>query len=224
MQDSEILYLWSPWLDTSNTPWEEILDLGRKRHYKKNSIILGQGQTVSELCYLHTGEIKLSSTSASGNEKPIWYIKAGNVFGEVPFFDHGIMNSYFICTEDCSVYFFSKEVLMETIFPKYPHIVMNIFETMAKKLRLMSSQINDLSLNPPKLRVYKMIYASLSHNETAHISQQELADLLGMHRITLNRIISDLKNDGIIQKNENEKRFSLCDPKGLLELIEAEQE
>jgi CRP/FNR family cyclic AMP-dependent transcriptional regulator len=95
---------------------------------------------------------------------------------------------------------------------------------MAKKLRLMSRQINDLSLNQPRLRVYKMIYALLSRNEEIDISQQELADLLGMHRITLNRVISDLKNDGIIKNRENKKGYSLCNPQGLLELIENEQE
>ncbi len=223
MRDSEISYLWYPWLDTANSPWEEILHLGNKRRYKKNSIILGQGETSNELYYLHSGEVKFSSVGTNGNEKPIWFIKAGNVFGEVPFFDHFVTYSFFTCVEDSIVYTFHQEVLTETIFPRYPQIVMNVFETMAKKIRLMSSQINDLGLNSPKLRVYKMIYSLLVNTESRHISQQALADLLGIHRVTLNRIISDLKNDGIIQENISKSGIFLRDPVGLLNLIKAEQ-
>lgn len=225
MGNHDISYLWSPWLRPTNSPWKEILHLGVKKRFKKNSIILGNGQPVNDLYYLHAGEIKLSSVSANGEEKPIWYICSGNIFGEVPYFDKVDCYSVFTSLTDCIIYTFNRQLLTETIIPQYPHIVMNIFETMANKLRIVSSQINDLSLNPPKIRVYKLIYSLAldPNNNIIHNSQQELADLLGIHRVTLNRILVDLKIKGILQEDISKKRITLLNPVGLLELIAAEQ-
>ncbi|MDO0822732.1 Crp/Fnr family transcriptional regulator [Desulfosporosinus nitroreducens] len=225
MENNEIWYLWSPWLKATNSPWEEVLHLGVKKRFKKNSIILGNGQPVNDLFYLHTGEIKLSSVNSNGEEKPVWYISRGNIFGEVPYFDKAHCYSIFTSVTDSVVYLFNRQVLTKTIIPQYPDIVLNIFNTMASKMRILASQVNDLSLNSPKMRVYKMIYSLVSDpiNNVIYSSQQELANLLSIHRVTLNRILVDLKNSGIIQEDISKKRITLINAEELLKLIEAEQ-
>lgn len=226
MDNHEVWYLWSPWLESANSPWEKVLHLGIKKNIKKNCIILGNGQPVNDLYYLHTGEVKYTAVNTNGEEKTIWYISEGNIFGEVPYFDKANCYSIISSTTDSIVYTFSRQLFIETIVPQYPDIVPEIFVTMAHKIRVLVGQINDLTLNSPKIRTYKMIYALMSNpqNNHIHISQQELANILGIHRVTLNRIIVDLKNDGIIQEDISKKRITLSNPQKLLLLIEKEQE
>lgn len=224
MNSSEITYTWSPWLNQTQLPWEKILHLGVKKQFRKDSIIIGNGQLVKDLYYLYKGKIKVVSTTCIGREKPIWYISKGNIFGEVPFLDGGLCYTVFTCQEDCTVYTFSRKVFSDKIVLQHPEILMSILTSLSLKTRNLLSQINDLCLNSPKMRVCKMLYyLSLSHRgNIIEISQQELGDMLAIHRITLNHIINDLKDKGIISKKRVKKKIIIEDPKQLLEEIDVE--
>lgn len=225
MEKVELSYKWSPWLEASYFPWEQVLHLGSKKRYTKNCVILGNGEFVKELHYLHRGKVKLVSVNSQGEEKILWYISSGSIFGEVPFVDRNKSYSYFISEEDCIVYTFTRRIVMEKILPNYPDIMMNTLETLTKKVRILTSQINDLTLNTPKIRTYKMLYHLFSTNNNSElcITQQELANLLGIHRVTLNQILVHLKKQGIIQQDSRKKRIIVDKPSELLKLIDQEQ-
>ena len=112
--DNDILSLWSPWLRTANSPWEQVLHFAVKKHYSKNDIILGNRQLINELYYLHVGEIKMIHLNSEGEEKPVWYIGSGNIFGETPFLLGGECNTIFTCVRDSIVYTFNRQLVMET--------------------------------------------------------------------------------------------------------------
>ena len=179
MKSNDLWHLWSPWLKPKKSPWDQILHLGIKKQFIKNSLIIGNGQILTELHYLSQGKIKVISTSSKGKEKPVWYIESGNIFGEVPFLDGKPCYNIFESMEDCIVYTFSRQVFLEEIVPNSTDILQDIILTLAAKTRSLSSQINDISLNSPKLRVCKMLYdlKSKSNDSTLHTSQQEVRGL-----------------------------------------------
>ncbi|TGE34367.1 Crp/Fnr family transcriptional regulator [Desulfosporosinus sp. Sb-LF] len=220
-----ISYTWSPWLNQIQSPWEKVLHLGVKRQFKKNSVVLGNAQRVNDLYYLYKGKIKVVSTTSLGREKPIWYISSGNIFGEVPFLDGDLCYNIFTCQEDCIVFTFSREVFSGKIIPQYPEVIKSVFGSMALKMRNLSAQINDVCLNSPKMRVYKMLYfLNPSNNGVLEVSQKELGDLLGIHRVTLNQILNDLKDKGIIEPQKCKKRFNVLDIEKLLDQIKLEEQ
>lgn len=225
MQEVELLHRWSPWLVAGQSPWEQVLHLGRKKNYQKNCIIIGSGELVKELHYLQTGKVSFLSANSCGEEKIVWYISQGNLFGEIVFFDGEKSSNYFVSDEDCTVYTFDKRTVMEKILLNYPDILENMLYTLSKKARILTGQINDLSLNTPKMRVYKMLYHlfASTRNKELCVSQQELASLLGIHRVTLNQILVSLKKQGVIQQDSRKRRIIVDNPAGLLRLIEEEQ-
>lgn len=225
MDGSKISYTWSPWLNEVQSPWENVLHLGVKRQFKKNSVILGNSEGVNDLYYLHEGKIKVISTTSLGREKPIWYISSGNIFGEVPFLDGGLCYNVFMCIEDCIVYTFSRDVFSEKLIPQYPDVIKNTFGIMALKLRNLSAQINDICLNSPKMRVCKMLYfLDSTNNGVLEVSQKELGDVLGIHRVTLNHILNELKDKGIIEPQKYKKRINVLDVDKLLDQIKLEEQ
>ena len=225
MDCPEITYTWSPWLNQIQSPWENVLHLGVKRQFKKKSVVLGNAQRVNDLYYLHKGKVKVISTTCQGREKPIWYISSGNIFGEVPFLDGNLCYTLFTCLEDCIIYTFSREVFSEKIIPQYPEVIKNLFSGMALKMRNLASQINDICLNSPKMRVCKILYfLNTTNNNVLEISQKELGDLLGIHRVTLNHILSDLKDNGIIESQKCKKRINVSNMEKLLDQIKLEEQ
>ena len=196
----------SVWIKSGNTMWEQILHLGQRQLYSKNAIIGGNGEHVTYLQYLHKGRLKLTRFNADGNEKILFYIARGNLFGEVPFWSGQPMDSAFVAVEPCEVYTFSQQCIKDEIMKNYPELIVNLLEGMANKTHIISGHACDLAsmLNRVgKVLVYaaEREYTNVVANKVVcskGISQQELASILGVHRITLNHAVGQLKKQGII--------------------------
>lgn len=206
----EIVDSYSPWISARNRIWESVLHLGKKHCYDKGNFILGGGHPTDHLYYLHTGQVKYSLVSPEGNEKIIWYLDNGNIFGAAPFFEGSPMGD--ICSaitalEKCEVYIFSRDCFNNEIVVKYPELVTNLIQSMAFKIFLAVNRGGDLTSLPS--RVCKILIYLLQREgdgdvngriiSSKGISQQELAFILGVHRVTLGNAITRLKQEGIIE-------------------------
>lgn len=201
---------YSPWIYAQNKLWESVLELGQKHVYEKGAIVLGGGKPVDYLYYLHAGRIKFSKLTADGDEKILWYINKENIFGAAPFFDRRPirdMCNMLTALEDCEVYTFSRECFSKEIVVKYPELLENLIQSMAYKIFLGLNRGGDLSSLPSRIcKVLRYVIqreqgtgAADKKIRSKGISQQELADILGVHRVTLNNAISQLKREGIIE-------------------------
>jgi CRP-like cAMP-binding protein len=211
MLNDQIQSFCSPWIGAQNKIWESILHLGHKHTYPKGSMILGGGQPVDHLYYLYAGRIKYSKMNADGDEKIVWYIDKGNIFGAAPFFDRQPIKNMcnaLVATEDCEVYTFSRSCFNDEIVGNHPEIVSNLIESMAYKIFLAVNRGGDLASLPS--RVCKVLLYVIQRQSDSGarkdnkvssegISQQELAVILGVHRVTLNNAIVQLKREGIIE-------------------------
>ncbi len=202
-----IQHFCSPWISAKNAAWEKVLHLGQKHSYNKGNIIFGGNQpAVEQLYYLYSGTVKFYGASPDGNEKIIWYLERGNIFGEVPFFEGKVTENVFVATEKCVVYTFSRQCFNGEILPKYPDLVTNLLYSMANKIRVVTLHASDLAALPS--RVCKVLICLVDRGNgggpegmavgTKGITQQELACILGVHRVTLNNAIAQLKQEGII--------------------------
>jgi CRP-like cAMP-binding protein len=132
----------------------------------------------------------------------------------------------FLVIEDCTIYTFSRQCIYEEVLPKHPELVMNLVESLAHKLRIVVMQSSDLDCLPS--RVCKML-VYLSEREGRKIEnsskvvcpkgicQQELASLMGIHRVTLNTVIAQLKKEGVVE-TISKKALVISDYQRLLEI------
>lgn len=206
MAKRDSIRLCSPWIKPQNSIWETVLQLGNKRTYKKGNIVAGNGEPIECLYFLYEGRLKLSRINAAGTEKVLWYLEKGNLFGEVPFWDRKPMENIFTASEKSIVYTFSRKCVQEDIAARYPALILNLLEGLANKARLFSMEASDndsLISRVSKILIYVI---AREHGDEASgyvrcrhgISQQELASILGVHRVTLNHAIAQLKKNGVI--------------------------
>ncbi len=201
--------MYSPWLRAQNRVWETVTHLGQKRFYDKGSTIIHNNQPVDCLYYLHTGQAKYFTITSEGHEKILWYLEKGNVIGAAPFFDRRLLrhlSTALVAAEKCEVYTFSRQCFENEISVHYPELLTNLIQSMAYKIFLAVNRGGDL--DSLVARVCKILYNLVQRNGNEcvsgkvvcdkGISQQELAYILGIHRVTLNYAILRLKNEGII--------------------------
>ena len=200
----------SPWICTgAGISWEAVLHLGVLREYRKNEIIIQAGQTLEALGFLKSGIAKTVATDASGHEKIIWFMEAGCVLGETPLINEKPCAYYFQAVEKCRVYWFSKAVLYGVILEKYPEITKSLLSIMARKIHVLSTQTEEQAFLKPLVRVAKVIYLFYANKKetgwkeypSLPVSQEEIANLLGLHRVTVNQALQSLRNSGVLENN-----------------------
>ncbi len=185
-------------LSDLNAPWRDVLSLGRRQAYKK-----GQQVTMGPYLYfLDSGKIRLSHISLQGLEKILWYLHPGSIFGETPFFDRVPSAGYFYCSSDCVVYNFSHEAV-DQLSKSRPDLMLDLCRSMARKMRALSDQASSLFLDSLKVRTVRFLAQHVVKGTDPMlvdlgITKQELAALLGVHRISLYKILKDYEDAGIL--------------------------
>ncbi|MDY0275499.1 MAG: Crp/Fnr family transcriptional regulator [Desulfomicrobium sp.] len=188
------------------TCWRKVLSLGRRMKFCKGAQVYPGSSGARTLFFLDQGEVWLVRSSLDGREKIIWSTGPDSLFGETPFFDELAPRSSMVAASDCMVYVFSRQCVLSEILPHNPDLMLALFRTLAMKVRILSNQTVSLSLDDLSSRICKFLH--LRQNEQVQerggqfvfpgLNQQELANLLGVHRVTLNKALRELEKAGIL--------------------------
>jgi CRP-like cAMP-binding protein len=186
--------------------WRTVLSQGRRMKFRKGAQIFSRNVNEDYIYFLDSGEVWLTRTTLDGREKIIWSIGPDSLFAETPFFDEFPSKSSIIAGMDCTVYAFSRKCVMEDILPGNPELMLAVFRSLAFKVRVLINQASSLSLDDLSSRICK--YLHLRHREdvgetgplvvSPGLNQQELANLLGVHRVTLNKALRELEKVGVL--------------------------
>lgn len=212
----EYLYLMAlpvPLISLDLPSWETILELSKKKMVKSGSILLHAGEDVDEFHILYKGQVKTTVLTADGTEKTIYFINAPSIYGEVPFV-HSQPNRFIMsASKDCEVYSFSRATFYNQLL-HHPQILLYIMRLFAQKERALTVRMEDMVLSTPITRITKLFSAMAYHNGTktmngeylvqTSLTHQEIANIVGLHRVTVTNIIKKLSREGIMQKKKNQ--------------------
>lgn len=185
-----------------NAIWQSIAHLGQKFSLPAGTIV--RHNQYRGVFYIHKGRVCLSYFSGTGKEVKALYYNQNAIFNEARTFSVLNPECTFVCVEDCELYFFSREIFKDLNFIKsYPHVVQNLLSTMGEKILLHYYALTSLRADTDIVNVSKFIlqlYREHGKKLSFKIaySQQDIADILGVHRTTVARAIRKLKEDGIL--------------------------
>lgn len=186
----------------ANREWEEVLHLATRRVYPKNSVI--PHRELPGMYYVAKGLVVISYTSSCGRERKALYIEAGSLFNEARSLTGYEPGGRFTCIRDVELYVFPEELLRSLDFIRSrPHLVLNLLHTMGAKILIHYSFLADMGTGSHLAHIARFLLGlSAKHGNAEEfkpqVTQQELADLLGIHRATLARSLRQLKQLGVI--------------------------
>jgi CRP-like cAMP-binding protein len=202
-----------------NAVWRSVLPQGRQMRCAKGEQV-PQGK---ELMFLERGRVCLVTQGWEGMEKMVWSLRDGSIFGEAPIFDPIPNESVFICATDCVIYGFSAQ-MVGRILKERPDLLHNLLQSMARKLRIMAYHVSSLYLDDMLARVCKFLSQRLvpdSNPLAAKIgmSRQEMASLLGMHRISLYKVLRQQEERGLFGSIRG-KTITILRPQEFYRMVE----
>lgn len=201
---------YSPWLKIDDYNWDSLTKGKKGFAYKKNDVIYHQ-QTYTDFVYLvKSGRVRLSIYSKDGREKSLFIADKNCLFGELSAFDNLPNHATAMAVAESEVYHIPKTLFIECL--KVDHdLSLKTIEILARKNRLLAAQIEDLSFNDAYTRVaIALIKLSLSYSSDCSdgnkleikFTHQEMANLLGLSRVSVSKIMSDFIKLSILEKKD----------------------
>lgn len=208
---------------------EHILDLPEElyeifktrpvRFYNKNQMIYRQGEAAEGFYFLKKGKIKVFVNSPEGLEKNLTVYNRGDVFGEASFFDGYPRISSAKAITDSEIIMMDKSDILE-LFKKKPLLALKFIETLSKKVRMLSNEIDNMSFLSVDKRIAGFLL-DLSQNSSGEIeiSQDDIGIAVGVSRVTVSKILGSFASKGWIKTMY--KKILIIDHEALLNFTRA---
>lgn len=185
----------------------EITNLGSKKSFNKDSVILFQNQSDAALLIVISGKLKLTKISSEGNEVTLDFLREKDFWGETAILDGKPPAVNIVAAENSEIFIITRTDLMN-LFIRKPEYSIAILNELTKQLRAYSLKIKSLSLKATEGKVASVLvqlvdeYGVVKEGTIAIEqlpTQQELADMAGTSRETILRTIHSFSKKGLIE-------------------------
>ena len=196
-------------------PEPVLADVGRRlrhRHFRRNEVIFHQGDPGDALHVITDGAVKILLPSAEGDEAIIATLRPGDFFGELSLLDGRPRSATATTVEPTETLSLPRDVFRELV-QQHPELRDALFAALAGLLRRITKHVEELHFLDLAGRLAARL-SELSRQAqpgTTHsieldwpYTQSDLAAMIGGTRQSVNRLLADLIDDGILRL-EHEK-------------------
>jgi CRP/FNR family cyclic AMP-dependent transcriptional regulator len=196
-------------------PPSELATLADKFHptrFQRGELIFREGEPAERLFMVGEGRVKLSLSSAHGQELLVAVLGPGNLFGELAIIDRGPRAMSARAMEPSTIYWLGGDVFW-TMLENRPALARRLLELMARRLRRADQASQDLVFfDAPTRLARRLLELAEEHGETlgegdavriaVKMTQDEVAQMIGVTRESANRLISSFAGRGWIDWND----------------------
>ena len=174
----------------------------------RGDVLFTEGQPGDRLYVIREGKIKLGRSSGDGRENLIAVLGPGEMFGELSLFDPGPRSLGASAVSDSVVYELGHQALVAAL-EENPGVAKHLLTALARRLRRTNEALADLVFSDVPGRVAKaLLDLSTRFGEkvdegirVAHdLTQEELAQLVGASRETVNKALADFAGRGWVRR------------------------
>jgi len=175
-------------------------------HLDRGNILFREGDQGDRLYVIGEGKIKLGLTSVDGRENLLAILGPGEMFGELSLFDPGPRTATATAIAETQLLALSHEDLDSFLLGR-PAVAANLLTALARRLRRANETLADLVFTDVPGRVAKaLLDLSIRFGRPAEdgilvahdLTQEELAQLVGASRETVNKALADFASRGWI--------------------------
>ena len=193
--------------NASSEMLESLANRLRRRRFRRNEVIFHQGDPGDSLQVVASGAVKILLPSAEGEEAIIATLRPGDFFGELALLDGATRSATATALEPTETLVLPRAVLMD-LLGTVPGLGDRLLVGLAKELRKLTSQVEELHFLDLAGRL-AMRLARLAEDvppdERGQIrldwpyTQSDLAAMIGGTRQSVNRLLSQLVDEGLIE-------------------------
>jgi CRP/FNR family cyclic AMP-dependent transcriptional regulator len=170
----------------------------------RGEVLFHEGDPGDSLYVVLRGKVKLGRTSGDGRENLVAVLGPGEMFGELSLFDPGPRSAGATALVDSTLLGLSQDELTPWLATR-PDVARALLRAIARRLRRTNDSMSDLVFSDVPGRVAKALLDLSARFGTAaedgiHVAhdmtQEELAQLVGASRETVNKALADFAGRG----------------------------
>ncbi len=172
--------------------------------FPRAHVIFAEGELGDRLYIILSGKVKIGRKSPDGRENLLAVFGPSDMFGELSIFDPGPRTSTATTVTEVQAVTMDRTALREWI-AKRPEIAEQLLRVIARRLRRTNNMLADLIFTDVPGRVAKALL-QLAHDfgtqeggmlrVTHDLTQEEIAQLVGASRETVNKALADFAQRG----------------------------
>lgn len=190
----------------SKESFEKLESIMYVRNVEKGTCLFWEGDPADKLYFVMHGRVKTTKTSDSGRALTLYLHQKGDLLGQVDPFKESVHSFSAEVTEDAKVGVIQCKDL-EVLLWQHGDLAVEFMKWMGLMHRLTQTKFRDLMMfgktgalcsllirlgNSYGQEKNGKIYIGLKMNNT------EMADMIGATRESVNRMLSDLKKEGVV--------------------------
>jgi CRP/FNR family cyclic AMP-dependent transcriptional regulator len=183
-----------------------------EKRVPRSGVIFSEGEPGDRMYVILDGKVKLGQTSPDGRESLLAVLGPGEVFGELSLFDPGPRTATATAVTDTIVVGLGHGDLRPWLTGR-PEVAEALLQALAQRLRRTNEALADLVFSDVPGRVAKQLLeladkfgqpgpdGVLVHHD---LTQEELAQLVGASRETVNKALADFTQRGWIEVDQRQ--------------------
>lgn len=184
----------------------------RLQEYKKGEYVLRQGEHLSHITVLVSGELHIQRDDYWGNRAIVNRIGVGEMFGEAYIApESGALLNDVVAVEDSAVIFFDLRKMMTVCSSAcrfHSMVVQNLFFAISEKNRMLVQKLGHISKRSTREKLISYLSEEAKkHNSssfTIPFNRQQLADFLSVDRSAMSNELCKMRDEGLLEFEKNQ--------------------
>jgi CRP-like cAMP-binding protein len=178
----------------------------RKRSISEGDFLFHKGDEGTALYIIYRGLIKIAVPTKRGDEVTLAMLTDGDFFGEMALLDDMPRSADAMAMEDTQLFVLSRADFLTFLFQN-EHAVRTIIQALSLRLRKTDDMVAEVCfLNVSARLARRLVDLAESRHQVEkgddqynlHLTQRQLASLIGVSRETVNKELKILREKGIV--------------------------
>ncbi len=186
----------TPYKDLSEAELESFAGIATRRNFKKNMVLIQQGDDTGSLYILLEGEMRVYIEDEQGRELTVKMLKPGDSFGELALLGEFPRTANVMAMTDCVVSAVSKDDYLN-ILREHPQISLALIRSLAHMVRETTEELSCIALLD--------VYGRLTHvlekytverdgqKQVPKFTHREISNMIGSSREMVSKIMKELE-------------------------------
>lgn len=194
--------------DLSAAEMQWLKDTTRMVTYQAGQPIYDQDEEAEVLFILKRGRVQLYRIAREGRKIELDTIGPGTFFGEMPFIGQRMHHAFAEAVEDCLVCIMSREEV-EGLIMKKPQVALRMLEVLSARIADQAVRLESIAFQNVAERLAAALLRMADRDDVVHASHQELAEVLGVYRETVTKVLDGFQREGLVDLDR--RRVTLLD-------------
>ena len=200
----------------SESDYHYFAQIGTTKRDLAGEYIFTRGELASTVYLIKSGRVLVTTSLGDGRMLTFSVLKKGSIFGDGAFADHYLREVDISAVTDVEVIVCETKDLLPLLCENQAFLLM-LLRHMAELSNEMAHQLVRLAHYDGKQKVVDYILVNAGATGSLPYTHNDIANCLGMNRVTVSRIMQELRAEGLL--NYAYRKVTVLDRDGLEEVL-----